>query len=298
MKKWIIIWTLGLIGQIGWNIEGTWFNTFVYEKIDKTPLTIYICEGEESEIKDWFRTINISGIELKPQEISNAVFSGPFVTAAKEEFSNSQNANIQKWSSYISGTVNRQDYLRIALEWVCKSRKTEDVELYMSMHRYDTSITELKAYFNSVIDWVSSTFIDVESEMRGLEWGRLYEEYHTTPYDPQEVHNKLQSLYEDFFIKNKKGCYEYILGGCSDTKLLEIRIFDETTKKTVYKKQTNKAEEKSANWCIDKIQNNTFRLLKLSNIMLIISSLAIKSIDAKGSSIIYNCPSIDNANAK
>ena len=40
MKRWIIIWTLGLIGQIGWNIEGTWFNTFVYEKIDKTPSII------------------------------------------------------------------------------------------------------------------------------------------------------------------------------------------------------------------------------------------------------------------
>lgn len=40
MKKWIIIWTLGLIGQIGWNIEGTWFNTFVYAKIDKTPSII------------------------------------------------------------------------------------------------------------------------------------------------------------------------------------------------------------------------------------------------------------------
>ena len=40
MKRWIIIWTLGLIGQIGWNIEGSWFNTFVYEKIDKTPSVI------------------------------------------------------------------------------------------------------------------------------------------------------------------------------------------------------------------------------------------------------------------
>lgn len=40
MKKWIIIWTIGLIGQIGWNIEGTWFNTFVYEKIDKNPSII------------------------------------------------------------------------------------------------------------------------------------------------------------------------------------------------------------------------------------------------------------------
>ena len=219
------------------------------KKIDDTPLTIYICEGEESEIKDWFRTINISGIELKPQEISNAVFSGPFVTTAKEEFSNSQNANIQKWNSYISGTANRQDFLRIALEWVCKSKKTEDVELYMSMHRYDSSITELKAYFNSVIDWVSTTFIDVESEMKGLEWGRLYETYHTTPYDPQAVHEKLQTLYEDFYVKNKKGCYEYILGGCTDTKLLEVRIFDDVTKKTVYKKQTNKAQEKDCSNC-------------------------------------------------
>ncbi len=219
------------------------------KKIDETTLTIYVCEGEETEIKDWFRTINISGIDLKPQEISNAVFSGPFVTAAKEEFSNSQNANIQKWSSYISGTVNRQDYLRVALEWVCKSKKTEDVEQYMSMHRYDTGITELKAYFNSVIDWISNTFIDVESEMKGLEWGRLYETYHNTPYNPQEIHEILQKLYEDFYVKNKRNVFEYILGGCQDVKLLEVRIFDEVTKKTVYKTQTNKAQTSGVSNC-------------------------------------------------
>ncbi len=39
-RMWVLIWTLGLIGQIGWNVEGTWFNTFVYEKIDKNPSVI------------------------------------------------------------------------------------------------------------------------------------------------------------------------------------------------------------------------------------------------------------------
>lgn len=37
MKKWILVWSIGLMGQIGWNIESTWFSTFFYEKIDKSP---------------------------------------------------------------------------------------------------------------------------------------------------------------------------------------------------------------------------------------------------------------------
>ena len=39
-RMWILIWSLGLMGQIGWNVEGVWFNTFVYEKIDKNPSII------------------------------------------------------------------------------------------------------------------------------------------------------------------------------------------------------------------------------------------------------------------
>ncbi len=57
----------------------------------------------------------------------------------------------------------------------------------MSRHRYDKNIKELKTYFNSVIDWVSNVFEDVESEMCGLEWGRLYEEYHKKAYNPKKV---------------------------------------------------------------------------------------------------------------
>ncbi len=214
-------------------------------KIMDTPLTIYECQGEESEIKEWFKTINIVGVPLNDQELSNAIHSGPFVTLAKAEFSNSQNANIQKWSAYIKGEVKRQDYLHAALDWVSKG----DIDAYMSKHRYDTNINELKAYFISVIDWVSSVFTDVESEMRGLNWGELYERFHKNSYDPAKVHTKLQALYSDFYVKNRKGVYEYILGGCSDAKLLDIRIFDEVTKKTVYKKQTADAEAKGCSNC-------------------------------------------------
>ncbi|MEZ5198357.1 MAG: DUF262 domain-containing protein [Bacteroidales bacterium] len=210
-----------------------------------TPLLIYECEGTEPEIKNWFRTINIVGVPLNNQEINNAVFSGPFVTLAKEEFSNSQNSNIQKWSAYISGSANRQDFLERALEWVSKG----EIVPYMSLHRYDDNINELKKYFASVIDWVSTVFKDVESEMRGLEWGRLYETYKRQPYNPQVVSDEVHKLYGDPFIKNRKGIFEYILGGSTDTKLLDIRVFEESTKRTVYANQTKEAEAKGISNC-------------------------------------------------
>jgi 5-methylcytosine-specific restriction endonuclease McrA len=215
------------------------------KRILETPMLIYVCEGEESEIKEWFRTINISGVPLNEQEINNAVFSGPFVTLAKEEFSNSQNANIQKWSAYVRGSANRQDFLERALDWVSKGNNVD----YMSKHRYDTNISELKNYFNSVIDWTSSVFEDVESEMCGLDWGRLYETYHKQPYNQKKVSEQVKLLYGDPYLKKRKGIFEYILGGSEDTKLLEIRVFDEADKKSVYTKQTKKAKEKEISNC-------------------------------------------------
>jgi len=215
------------------------------EKILHTKLLIYECEGTESEIKDWFKTINIAGVPLNAQELLNAVYSGPFVTLAKREFSNSQNAHIQKWSAYINGAVNRQAYLERALDWVSKGNIGE----YMSRHRYDNQITELTVYFNSVIDWVSSVFIDVESEMRGLEWGRLYETYHHTAYDPARVSQQVRSLYADPYIKSRKGIFEYILGGCQATHLLDVRVFDQATKNSVYAQQTAAARVSGLSNC-------------------------------------------------
>ena len=214
-------------------------------KIWETTLTIYECEGEETEIKQWFKTINIAGVPLNEQELLNAIYSGPFVTAGKAEFSNSQNANIQKWSAYIRGSANRQDFLERALDWVSKGNISD----YMSQHRKDKNIKELKTYFNTVIDWIESVFPDTESEMCGLEWGRLYEEYHKKAYNPAKVSAEVQKLYEDFFVKEKKGIFEFILGGSKEMKLLNVRVFDEPTKKSVYKSQSKKAKADGKSNC-------------------------------------------------
>lgn len=210
------------------------------EKFFKTPLLIYECEGTESEIKEWFRTINIAGVPLNAQELLNAVYSGPFVTLAKEVFSNTQNSNVQKWSDYVSGAVNRQDFLATALDWVSKGK----AEAYMSTHRKTDNVKELTSYFNSVIDWVENIFPKVEDEMCGLAWGELYEKYHKIPYDPAKMTERVEALFDDPYVKNRRGVFEYLLGGETDTKLLDIRVFDEATKRAVYTRQT--ADAKSA----------------------------------------------------
>lgn len=210
-----------------------------------TQLTIYICEGAEVEIKQWFKTINIAGVPLNDQELLNAIYSGPFVTKAKEEFSNTANANIQKWSAFIRGNVSRQDYLETALKWVSQG----NIEDYMSQHRMDVQITHLKTYFTSVIDWINSVFKDVKPEMRGLEWGEFYEKYHTKPYNPELISQRVNDLYSDEAVRNKKGIFEFLLGGEKDTKLLEIRFFEESVKKTKYAQQTAQARSNNCSNC-------------------------------------------------
>ena len=214
-------------------------------RILDAKLLMYECAGTESEIKDWFRTINIAGVSLNSQELLNAVYSGPFVTLGKAEFSNSQNANALKWSAYIKGSVNRQEFWERALEWVSRGA----VDGYMSGHRTDTSISEVKTYFNSVLDWVSGVFVGVESEMRGLDWGSLYETYHTQGYDSAAVAQQVRTLYGDPFVKKRSGIFEYILGGSSETKLLDVRVFDDATKKAVYEKQTAAAKANDTSNC-------------------------------------------------
>jgi Protein of unknown function DUF262/HNH endonuclease len=194
-------------------------------RIRDSKLLIYECEGTETEIKQWFETINIAGVPLSDQELLNAIYSGTFVTLAKVEFSNSQNANIRKWGAYVKGSG------------------------YMSQHRNDNNINELKTYFNSVIDWVSSVFREVKKEMQGLEWGPLYEEYHSKSYDPAKVSAEVKRLYGDPYVKNHRGVFEYILGGDHKTKLLNVRVFDDAAKHSVYEKQTSEAEAKGVSNC-------------------------------------------------
>jgi hypothetical protein len=234
------------------------------EIILSSEILVYECEGTESEIKEWFKTINTVGVPLNNQELLNAVYSGPFVTAGKAEFSNSQNSNIMKWSAYISGSAQRQDFWERALEWVSKGK--DNIGGYMSQHRNDKNITEVKNYFTSVIDWVSSVFTDVESEMRGLEWGRLYEEHHATAYNPAKVSAEVRALYGDPYVKSRKGIWEYVLGGSTETKLLEVRVFDEATKKSTYALQAKEAqagERSNCSHCAIGHDANKARIWKL-----------------------------------
>ena len=233
------------------------------KKLVETELTIYVCEGEPSEIQEWFETINIAGVPLVKQELLNASYHGPFVTKARALFSNTGNSNMNRWQAYIKGDPKRQAILETALDWV----NDGDIEDYMAKHRYDTSIDELKNHFDTVIDWIDSIFEYTGSEVCGLEWGRLYREYHTKAYSKDYVTKRVDELLADTQITNKRGIFEYILGGEQDTTLLNVRVFDEKTKKAVYDRQTREAMEKEISncpFCAIGHDNNAKRIYRLN----------------------------------
>lgn len=213
------------------------------ELLKKSKLLVYECQGTEKEIKEWFQTINISGIPLNEQELLNAIYSGPFITKAKAEYSNSNNAKMQKWLSYIKGDPKRQEVLEVALDWIASSQ-SKTINAYLAQHRQDGDIAELKFYFTTVIEWIGSVFVrSPDKEMKGLEWGRLYERYHTTAYNAGLLDTSVNALRGDRFIHNPKGIYEYLLGGKSDPQLLTIRLFDDQVKRAAYQRQTDAAEK-------------------------------------------------------
>ena len=199
------------------------------KKITKAPLTIYVCEGEPSEIQEWFETINIAGVPLVKQELRNASYHGPFVTKARAVFSNTGNANMNRWQTYVTGDPKRQAILETALSWVSDG----DIDGYMALHRHDTDIRELKDHFDTVIDWIDSLFEYTGKEVCGLDWGRLYRRYHANAYVRDNITARVDALLADPQVTDKKGVFEYILGGEQDTKLLNVRVFDEKTKKAV-----------------------------------------------------------------
>ena len=215
------------------------------KKILKTPLTIYVCEGTASEIKNWFETINLKGVPLTNQELRNAAYYGAFVTAARKVFSNSNSAMMNKWLTYVKGDPKRQEVLEAALDWV-SDHKIED---YMSANRKNADISELTTYFNTVMDWIDSLFDYTGSEVRGLPWGDYYRKYHNNPYNKEEITKRVDELMVDTYINDRKGIFEYILGGETDTKLLNVRVFDEATKKIVYNKQTKEAKNTGVSNC-------------------------------------------------
>src|SRR5699024_5818919 len=193
-----------------------YFSSLPQDKRDlilNTELLVYECFGTESEIKDWFTTINISGVPLNSQELLNDVYSGSFVTAAKSELSNSSNSKQSKWRSYVKGEPARQLVLEKALEWVALKNGV-DVDTYMSQHRQDDNADELINHFNTVIDWAAACFPGkLRSEMCGLPWGVYFHKYGANPYDGDKNAERAEELYFDDDVYSKKNIYEYILIG-------------------------------------------------------------------------------------
>lgn len=192
---------------------------------------VYFCEGTDTEKLAWFRIINIAGERLTEQELRNATYTGSWLTNAKSIFSKSNCAAYLLSKDYVNGSPIRQELLEKALLWISKG----DIEGYMSIHQHDPNANELWTYYRNVIEWVRLTFTTYRKEMKGIDWGKLYDTFNTEIYDTDKLEQEIQTLMMDDDVTNKKGIYTYIL--TRDERFLNIRAFTESQKRTAYERQ-------------------------------------------------------------
>jgi len=198
------------------------------------PLMVYICEGTDREKLDWFKIINIAGEQLTAQELRNAIYTGEWLAEAKKRFSKSLCPAHQIAKDYLSGSAIRQNYLETTLRWIA-ARDDIEIEDYMAQHQHDTNCSDLWLYFKGVVDWVQVTFPHYRKEMKGLEWGILYNRYKDGKYDPKTLEAHVVELMEDDDVTKKSGIYEYLLGGAE--KCLSIRSFSLCMSRAAYERQ-------------------------------------------------------------
>ena len=222
------------------------------EQILDYELMVYFCEGTPSEKLDWFKTINIAGEVLTAQERRNAVYHGPFVSDAKRYFSRTGCPAYQIASDYMTGSPIRQEYLETAIEWINGGK----VDEYMRDHQHEADATELWDYFKAVVEWVEGSFPIKRPKMKSVKWGPLYNQHKNDSLDPDELEVRVEALMSDIDVVRKVGIYEYVLGGESDTKLLEVRVFDEKTKLAKYGSQKAAAEAAGVSNCALCAQSN------------------------------------------
>jgi hypothetical protein len=232
----------------GFSYEGMYFHSLTKEKRDKIldyELMVYFCTGTDSEKLEWFKVVNIAGERLTVQELRNSVYSGSWLSDAKRYFSKQACFAFNKGGNYLKGSAERQDYLETIIKWICNSSEDIDICTYMSKHQFDTNAEHLKKYFTDVIEWAQSIFIKYRKEMKGIEWGFLYNKFKDKVLDPSETEEKVKKLMQDEDVENKKGIYEYVFTG--DLKFLELRFFDDKMKREVFERQNGvcvKCEDK------------------------------------------------------
>lgn len=202
------------------------------EQILDYKLTVYFCSGTDKEKLDWFRTINIAGVRLTEQELLNATYTGTWLSHAKTIFSKTNCAAYGLAKNYVEGSPIRQEFLETAISWKSKGA----VEKYMSDHQHNPNANELWAYFQKVIAWVEMTFTTYRGkQMKGLDWGALYDKYHAEEFDTDKLEAEIKALMIDDDVTNKKGIYRYVLS--RDEKYLNIRAFSEADRTSAYERQ-------------------------------------------------------------
>ena len=208
-------------------------------------LTVYFCEGTDSEKLEWFKTINIAGEELTEQELLNAVYAGPWTADMKRYFSRPGGPAEGLGGRYMRGDPIRQDYMATVLKW----RSGGDVKSYMAIRQHEPAAADEWLYFKSVIAWVETLFPKYRREMKGVEWGRLYNEYKGNSYDPAALEREIARLMADDDVQRKSGIYEYLLSGGEREKALSIRAFTESQKRAAYERQTAIAKKRGVSNC-------------------------------------------------
>lgn len=205
------------------------------EKIMNYKVMVFVCDGNDKERLDWFRRINVAGVELTDQELLNINYTGEWLSHAKRLFSKTNCNAVKVGDKYIKGTANRQEVLELALSWISGGK--DNIAKYMSEHSKDSNANELWLHFSKVIEWVKIIFPNYRKEMKGLDWGRLYREYGAESYDTDELERQIVGLMADEDVTNKKGIFEYVLSRGKKERLLSIRAFSERDKRTKYEQQ-------------------------------------------------------------
>lgn len=201
------------------------------EQILDYTLMIYWCEGSDREKLDWFRTINIAWEKLTDQELRNAIYTGTWLTDAKRYFSRTGCPAYSVGSDYLVWSPIRQDYLETVIDWIHDG----EIEAYMSLHQHDPNANSLWLYYQNVIHWVEVVFPNYRREMKGVNWGNLYNRFHTHDYDSRRLEWEIVELMQDEDVTKKSGIYTYLL--TREEKYLSIRAFTDKMKRETYERQ-------------------------------------------------------------
>lgn len=218
----------------------------LYAKFMNYELEVYICRGTKAEQMEWFKTINIAGEELYPQELRNASYVSRWLTDAKRYFSKANASSTAKCPAerlggqYTNKNANRQEILEQVISWRIGSKEDVDICNYMEAHINDKDASDLWNYFNNVINWITTVFYETyDKGMATVNWGKLYNDYHTENFDADEISEKFNELMmykatKELDISVAKIC-EYCI--TRDETLLKHREFNEAQKTTMYNQQ-------------------------------------------------------------